>query len=109
MTSDERIITILIAALATALTRFLPFLIFKPSRPTPKYLKFFATALPPAVFGMLVIYCFKGISFSSASTFIPELIATIIVVAVHLCFRKMLLSISAGTAAYMILINLIFI
>ena len=109
MTVDKALLTILIVALTTAFTRFLPFLVFSPGKPTPKYLKFLATALPPAVFGMLVIYCFKGVSLSSPSAFLPELIATAVVIAVHLCFRKMLVSIASGTLVYMLLVNLVFI
>ena len=109
MTVDKALLTILVVALTTAFTRFLPFLVFDPNKPTPKYLKFLASALPPAVFGMLVIYCFKGVSFASPATFLPELIATAAVIAVHLCFRKMLVSIASGTLVYMLLVNLVFI
>ena len=36
MTFTQRIITIAMCSLATLLTRFLPFLVFSPQRPTPK-------------------------------------------------------------------------
>ena len=109
MTDNQAVLTIFIVALATALTRFLPFLVFKPTKETPKYLKFLASALPPAVFGMLVVYCFKNISFTAPSAFLPELIATAVVITVHLLFRKMLISIASGTVVYMILVNLVFV
>ncbi len=109
MSTPEALILIFIAALATALTRFLPFLLFKSGKRTPKILDYFGKALPPAVFGMLVVYCLKGVSFASPSTFLPELIAICVVAVLHLAFRKMLLSVSVGTAAYMLLVNLVFI
>ncbi|NLD50393.1 MAG: branched-chain amino acid transporter AzlD, partial [Clostridiaceae bacterium] len=39
---------------------------------------------------------------------IPELIAVITVLAVHLWKRQMLLSIAAGTVVYMVLVQLVF-
>ena len=45
MTQGEQIITILIAAVATLMTRFLPFVIFK-GKKTPKALDYLGFALP---------------------------------------------------------------
>ena len=39
MTLPQQAITILLCALGTMLTRFLPFLVFSPKRPTPKYIQ----------------------------------------------------------------------
>ena len=108
MTLTQQMITIAIAALATALTRFLPFAIFRSDKPTPKYLEYLGRALPPAVFAMLVVYCLKNVTLLSAPYAIPEIIAICAVIVLHLSFRKMLLSISAGTLIYLILVNLIF-
>ena len=38
--------------------------------------------LPYAVMGMLVVYCMKGVEFSTLSGFLPALIATLVVAAV---------------------------
>ena len=92
MTTVQQIITIAIAALATALTRFLPFMLFRSDRPTPKYLEYLGRALPPAVFAMLVVYCLKNVTLLSSPFALPELIAICAVVVLHLVFRKMLLS-----------------
>ena len=103
------LIMILMAALGTALTRYLPFLVFSSDKPTPKFLEYLGKALPPAVFGMLVVYCLKGLAFSSVGGFLPELIGVFVTVMLHLGFRKMLVSIAGGTAVYMLLVNLVFI
>lgn len=109
MTTTEQLIIIAIAALGTAVTRFLPFVIFKSGKKTPPFLEYIGKALPPAVFGMLVVYCMKGITFASPVGWLPELIGVAIVVCLHLCFRKMLLSIAGGTLSYILLVNFIFV
>ena len=108
MTISQQIITILIIVLGTALTRFLPFILFPAGKPTPKFISFLGNFLPGAVFGMLVIYCLKNVSIFSGSYGLPELIAIITIVLLHLWKRQMLLSISAGTIVYMVLVQTIF-
>ena len=90
------------------LTRFLPFLLFSSRRPTPKYVRYLGRALPPAIFGMLVVYCLKNVSIVSGSHGLPELIAIAVTVGLHLWKRQTLLSIAGGTIAYMLLIQLVF-
>ena len=57
---------------------------------------------------MLVVYCLKGISFSSLGSFMPALIATVAVVALHAWRKNTLLSIASGTVIYMLLVQLVF-
>ena len=108
MTLTQRLVTIALCALATMLTRFLPFLLFSSRRPTPKYVQYLGRALPPAIFGMLVVYCLKNVSIVSGSHGLPELIAIAVTVGLHLWKRQTLLSIAVGTIAYMLLIQLVF-
>ena len=108
MTLTQRLVTIGLCALATMLTSFLPFLLFSSRRPTPKYVQYLGRALPPAIFGMLVVYCLKNVSIVSGSHGLPELIAIAITVGLHLWKRQTLLSIAGGTIAYMLLIQLVF-
>ena len=108
MTLTQRLVTIALCALATMLTRFLPFLLFSSRRPTPKYVRYLGRALPPAIFGMLVVYCQKNVSIVSDSHGLPELIAIAVTVGLHLWKRQTLLSIAGGTIAYMLLIQLVF-
>lgn len=108
MTLTEQLITILMVILGTMITRFLPFLIFPAGKPTPKYIQYLGKFLPPAVFGLLVIYCLKNVSIFTGSHGIPELISIIVVIALHYWKRQMLLSIAGGTVCYMLLVQLIF-
>ena len=108
MTLLEQAITIGVCAFGTMLTRFLPFLIFSSKRPTPKYVQYLGKALPAAIFGMLVVYCLRNVSFLTGSHGIPELLAIAVTVLLHLWRRQMLLSIAGGTVCYMLLIQLVF-
>ena len=108
MTLTQRLVTIALCALATMLTRFLPFLLFSSRRPTPKYVRYLGRALPPAIFGMLVVYCLKNVSIVSGSHGLPELIAIAVTAGLHLWKRQTLLSIAVGTIAHMLLIQLVF-
>lgn len=67
MTLSQQIITIAMVILGTALTRFLPFLLFPSGKPTPKYIQYLGKVLPSAVFGLLIIYCLKNVSLLTGS------------------------------------------
>lgn len=108
MTLSQQLITIGMVFLGTVLTRFLPFLLFPAGKPTPKYIQYLGKVLPAAVFGLLVVYCLKNVSIFAGSHGIPELLAIVVVVALHLWKRQMLLSIAGGTICYMLLIQFIF-
>ncbi len=108
MTLTQQIITIGMVVLGTLLTRFLPFLCFPAGRPTPKYIRYLGTVLPPAVFGLLVVYCLRNVSLFAGSHGIPELLSIAVVVGLHLWKRQMLLSIAGGTLCYMLLVQLVF-
>lgn len=108
MTISQQIITIMMVVLGTALTRFLPFILFPSGKPTPKYIQYIGKVLPPAIFGLLVVYCLKNVHLLSGNHGIPEIISIIAVILLHLWKRKMLLSIAGGTICYMILVQTIF-
>ncbi|MGI6014402.1 MAG: branched-chain amino acid transporter permease [Oscillospiraceae bacterium] len=108
MNLTQQLITIAMVVLGTVLTRFLPFLVFPAGKPTPKYIQYLGKVLPGAVFGLLVIYCLKHISFLTGNHAVPELIAIFVVVLLHLWKRQMLLSIAGGTVCYMLLVQLVF-
>lgn len=95
-------------ALGTMLTRFLPFLLFPAGKATPKYIQYLGKVLPPAVFGLLVIYCLKNVSIFTGSHAIPELFAIAAVIILHLWKRQMLFSIAGGTVCYMLLVQFVF-
>ena len=99
---------LLIAVMAgvTTLLRFLPFLLFR--KKTPAYIVYLGKVLPPAIIGMLVVYCLKDVSIFAASHGLPEAIAAISVVALQALTRKSLISILGGTAIYMFLVQAVF-
>lgn len=108
MTLTQQIITISLCVIGTVTTRFLPFIIFSSRKPTPKYIQYLGKALPPAIFGMLVVYCLKNVDILSGSHGLPELIAILLVAGLHLWKRQMLLSIAGGTVCYMLLVQFVF-
>ena len=108
MTLVQEIITIGLCALATMLTRFLPFLVFRADKPTPKYIRYLGKALPAAIFGMLVVYCLKNVDVTAGAHGVPELLAIAVVTGLHLWKRNMLLSIGGGTVCYMLLVQFVF-
>jgi len=99
---------IVVATLVTMATRFLPFLIFGSGRKTPMIITYLGKVLPCAIMGMLVVYCFKDVSFLAYPYGLPEIIGCIAVAALHLWRRNTLLSIGVGTVFYMVLVQLIF-
>lgn len=104
MTTVQSIATILAVVLGTLLTRFLPFLIFPEGKTPPKYILYLGTVLPCAVIGFLVVYSLKDAVFSSFHGF-PELLALFVVAVLHKWRKNTLLSIGAGTAFYMFLVQ----
>ena len=83
MTLTQQILTIAMVVLGTALTRFLPFLIFPSGKPTPKYIQYLGRFLPAAVFGLLVVYCLRNVDLLSGSHGIPELLSILLVIGLH--------------------------
>ena len=108
MTATQQIITVAMCVLGTLIMRALPFAVFSSKKPTPRFIQYLGMALPAAIFGMLVVYCLKGVTLLSAPHGLPELIAICAVVGIHLWRRNMLLSIFSGTAIYMVLIQFVF-
>jgi len=99
---------IAVMVLVTVALRFLPFIIFSSNQKTPKIIEKLSSILPFAIMGMLVVYCIKSISFTSLAGFLPMLIASAIVVVLHVWKRSTLISIIGGTVSYMLLAQLVF-
>jgi branched-subunit amino acid transport protein AzlD len=96
-------------ALATVITRVLPFVLFPAGRPTPKFVTYLGRVLPFAITAMLVVYCLKNTAIMSYPHGAPELIAILLVAALFLSFKNSLIAIAAGTVAYMVMVQLIFV
>ena len=99
-------ILIAVMSLVTILLRFLPFLVFHGQ--TPPYIAYLGRVLPPAIIGMLVIYCLKDITPAEHPFGIPELIAVVCTAGLQAWRRNSLVSILAGTVVYMVLIRMVF-
>ena len=84
MTAVQMGLTIAVCTAATMLTRFLPFLIFssKEQQP-PEVVRYLGRVLPAAIFGMLIVYCLKGVTLFSGSHGIPEALALLATIALH--------------------------
>ena len=96
------------ASAVTVLLRFLPFMVFSGEREIPPLITLLTGLLPPAVMGMLVVYCLRGVSLFSGARGLPELIASAAVVLSYVWKRSTLLSIVTGTALYMVLVQAVF-
>ena len=108
MTSFEIVITVAIVVAGTLLTRFAAFLIFPPGKKAPDFVLYLGKALPAAIMGMLVVYTFKDTIVLSYPYGVPELIALLVTVGMHVWKRNMFMSIGAGTVVYMILVQAVF-
>ena len=104
----QSLVIISMVALATQITRWTPFLVFSGGRKLPKMVEDLGRLLPPAMMGLLVVYCLRNVDIAAAPHGLPELIALAVVTALHLWKRNVLLSIGAGTAVYMVLVQLVF-
>lgn len=108
MTDKHFWASVAVMAIGTALLRFLPFIIFNGKHKTPAIIEKLGRTLPYAVMGMLVVYCLKGVTFTSVSGFLPELIACAVVALLYIWKKNTLLSILAGTLCYMGLVQFVF-
>lgn len=102
------VLLIAVVAVVTALLRFLPFWVFGENRTTPQWLLRMGRLLPYAIMGMLVVYCLKDVTLTTAPFGLPEFLGCAIVAGLHIWKRNTLLSIGGGTLCYMLLIQLVF-
>ncbi len=102
------LLQVLVMAAVIAFTRFLPFLAFPEGKKTPRVITYLGSVLPYAIIGMLVVYCFKGVSVVTYPWGLPELIAAVFVAGIHVLLRNTLVSVFGGVAVYMILVQLVF-
>lgn len=108
MNNLHSVLIIAVAAVVTALLRFLPFLIFGENQKSPPVIAYLGQVLPYAIMGMLVVYCLKDMTFSASPFGIPEIIGCAVVALLHIWKRNTLLSIGVGTICYMLLVQFLF-
>ena len=108
LTTVQILAIILAVSLGTQSTRWLPFLLFPESKQPPKVVLYLGKVLPPAMMGLLTVYCFKNVAWLSGTHGAPELLASAAVVGLHLWKRNVLFSIAGGTVLYMVLVQAVF-
>lgn len=101
----QTIVSILAVALGTMATRFAPFILFPEHKEPSKIILYLSQVLPPAMIGLLVVYCLKNVSFISSPYGIPELVSVVVIVLLHKWKHNVLLSIVGGTVCYMIIVQ----
>ena len=101
MTFTEKIITMA--------TRFLPFVIFNSKTKTPAYVQYLGKVLPSATMSLLVIFSLRHVDISGVYHGIPDIIAVVVTLLLHLWKGNMFLSIGGGTILYMVLVQQVFI
>ncbi len=107
MNNIHSALLILTMSLITILLRFLPFIVFSGKQKVPKIIIYLGNVLPSAAIGMLVVYCLKDISITTAPYGIKELVACLAVVITHIIKRNTIFSVLVGTVLYMILIQVL--
>ncbi|MBG9988332.1 AzlD domain-containing protein [Aerococcaceae bacterium DSM 111176] len=108
MTTQQAIITLFIFAGMTMLTRFLVFWVFPAGSNPPIFIHYLGKVLPASAIALLVVYALKDVSITNAPHGIPELIALLVIAAIHKWKRNTLLSIATGTILYMVLVQFVF-
>lgn len=109
LTMVQTLVILLAVAAGTQITRWLPFVLFPEHREPPKVVAYLGRVLPPAMMGLLVVYCLRSVDLLSGSHGLPEAIAVAVIAALHLWKRNVLLSIAGGTAVYMLLVQAVFV
>ena len=102
LTAAETLASIAVMSAVTFLTRALPFLLFDRGEHPPKIVLYLGKVLPPAIIAMLIVYCMKGVTFSTPAGWIPTLLAGAAAVLLHLWKGNDLISIFGATGLYMV-------
>ena len=105
---SEAIAIIAVVAVCTFATRLFPFVLFSGAKEVPAWVKYLGGVLPAAVITTLVVYCVRNIDLLTYPYGIPELIAILAVVLLHIWKRNNLVSIGLGTVFYMALVQIVF-
>lgn len=108
LTPLQTIVMIIVIALGTMITRFTPFLLFPENKKPPAVVEYLGKVLPPAMMGLLVVYCLRNVSAFEGSHGIPEALAILLIVLLHRWKGNVLLSIGVGTVFYMLLVQMFF-
>ena len=104
----ETLASIFVMSVVTFFTRALPFLLFDRGDRPPKIVLYLGKVLPPAIIAMLIVFCLKGVTFTTLGGWLPTLLAGVTAVLLHLWKGNDLLSIFGATGLYMVLVQVVF-
>lgn len=111
LNDKHTIILIICMSFTTIVLRLLPFFVFSGDRKVPSVITYLGKYLPPAIIGLLIVYCFQDVSFFDNTIFkssaVIKLICVIIVFVVQYIKKNSLFSILVGTIIYMVLLRII--
>lgn len=102
MSLTDALLAIAAMSAVTFLARAFPFIFFQRREP-PKALTFIRDYIPPAVMTVLALASFKDVHWTRVPFGTPEVLAALVVAALHFWKRNVLLSIFGGTAFYMLI------
>ncbi len=108
LTVTQTLITIAAIVLGTQISRWPPFIAFSGKKETPKFVQYLGRVLPPALMGLIVVYCFKNVPILTGNHGLPELIASAVVILTYEWKENLLLSVGGGTLVYMLLVQFVF-
>ena len=101
-------IVIAVMGLAVLATRIVPVLIFGRGEKVPEFILYLGRVVPYTAMGLLIVYCLRDMPVRDAPHRLPEIISLTVVTVTYLWKRNTILSVVAGTALYMFLVQSIF-
>lgn len=104
MVSAEVLLAAVLMAGATAVSRFLPFLLGDIG--DPRLRRLFTELFPPAILAVLLVYFAWGAGTASGPARAAQAAGALVTVLAHLGLRNLLLSVGTGTAVCMLVVNL---
>ncbi|KAA9233251.1 branched-chain amino acid transporter permease [Aerococcus urinae] len=108
MTFNQQLITVILLALGTALTRFIVFVVFSKNQVPPRFVTYLGKVLPAAAISLLVVYSLQSSNPLAYPYALPELIAILVTILLQAKTHRSLLSIAGGTLSYMFLVQVVF-
>lgn len=107
LTTGQALASIFVMAAVTFLTRALPFILFGRGDSAPKIVLIPGGAAPGRS-AKLIVYCLKGVTFTTLGGWLPSLVAGVAAVVLHLWKGNELISIFGATGLYMVLVQVVF-
>ena len=104
MRSFHILLSILVPALLTFFLRAIPFLLLN-KRELPKRIEYLGTVFPMAIMAILVVYCLKSVPASGLQDNLILFAGVAVTALIHIWKKNSILSISVGTAVYMVLVH----